>query len=197
MPARSEPGRHVDSPRSAVASRGPSGRGPVISVRSFGNRTPRSIVYPNSDQARRDVIDPDVHDLGIEDLLDLVADQVVHRLDVEVLGQPALDVVDEGQLGGALVGLRQELLRLVEQPGILQRDAEAAGERGQQANVRLAERVLSLEVLDQEDAVDRSPVIIGTNRADFASSPATIGGCPYSRPARSGLDLRGAGRASR
>ena len=60
------------------------------------------------------VIDPDVHDLRVEDLLDLVADQVVHRLHVEVLRQPVLDAVDQRQLGGALIGLGHQTLRLVE-----------------------------------------------------------------------------------
>ena len=38
-----------------------------------------------ADRAGVEVIDPDVDDLGVEDLLDLVPDEVVHRLDVELL----------------------------------------------------------------------------------------------------------------
>ncbi len=67
--------------------------------------------------------------------LDLVADQLVHRLHVELGGQAFLDAVDDRQLGRSLVGLGQQALRLVEQPGVLERDAQAARERGQQPNL--------------------------------------------------------------
>ena len=70
--------------------------------------------------------------------LDLVADEVVHRLHVELGGEALLDAVDDRQLGGALVGLGQQSLRLVEQPRVLEGDAQARGERRQQAHVGLA-----------------------------------------------------------
>ena len=57
---------------------------------------------------------------------DLVAHEVVHRLHVELGGEALLDAVDDRQLGGALVGLRQQALRLVEQPRVLEGDAHAA-----------------------------------------------------------------------
>jgi hypothetical protein len=41
------------------------------------------------------VEDPDVDDLSIEDLLQPIADEVVHRLQAEPLGQGPLDVLDE------------------------------------------------------------------------------------------------------
>ena len=90
----------------------------------------------------------DIDHLRVEDLTESVADEVVHRLHLEVLGEPALHVVDERELGVALAGL-------LEQPGVLERDAEAAGERREQADVRLAERVLPVDVLERDHA--RSP----------------------------------------
>ncbi len=74
-----------------------------------------------------------------------VADEVVHRLHLEVLGEASLDVVDERELGVALTGL-------LEQPGVLERDAEAARERREQPDVALAERVLAVEVLERDAA---------------------------------------------
>ena len=56
--------------------------------------------------------------------------------------RPSLDVVDDGQLGGSLVRLGQEALRLVEQPGVLEGDAHARGERREQALVGLVVGVL-------------------------------------------------------
>ena len=78
-----------------------------------------------------------------------VADEVVHRLRVQVLDQAALDLVDQGELGVALAGL-------LEQPRVLEGDAEAPGERRQQTHVRLAERVLPVDVL-QRDHPGRPP----------------------------------------
>ena len=83
---------------------------------------------PALDQVGRDeqagfvVEDGDVHDLGVEDLLDPVADEVVDRLRVELAGDRRLDAVDQRELGVSLPGL-------VDEAGVLERDAEAAGER--------------------------------------------------------------------
>ena len=95
------------------------------------------------DLTRGRVHHSDVHRLRVEDLCEAVPYEVVHRLHLEVLGEAALDVVDERELGVALPGL-------LEQPGVLERDAEAPGERGQQADVGLAERVLVVHVLERD-----------------------------------------------
>ena len=139
--------------------------------RRRGKRTPRSIVYGKRMTSASRVVDADVDDLGVEDLLDLVADEVVHRLHVELCGEALLDAVDDRQLGGALVGLGQQALRLVEQPRVLEGDAQARCERRQQAHVGFAERVLAVEVLEQEDARTSPPTISGTNRIDLAARP--------------------------
>jgi hypothetical protein len=79
--------------------------------------------------------------VDVEDLGDLVADQVVHGLDVKPLGEALLDAVDDRQLGSPLVRLAEQPLRLVEQPGVLEGDAHARGERREEALVRLAEGI--------------------------------------------------------
>ena len=89
---------------------------------------------------RLEVVDADVDDLGVEDLLELVADQLVHRLHVELGGKALLDAVDDGQLGGALVGLREQPARLVEQGRVLERDGHARGERAEDPLGPLIER---------------------------------------------------------
>ena len=98
----------------------------MIVDRLIGKPPPRSIVYGKRMRPADRSYDPDVDDLGVEDLLDLVADEVVHRLHVELGGEPCLDAVDDRQLGGALVGLGQQPLRLVEEPRVLEGHAQAA-----------------------------------------------------------------------
>ena len=58
--------------------------------------------------------------------LELVADDVVDRLRVELAGDRRLDAVDQRELGVPLP-------RLVDESRVLERDAEAAGERDEQA----------------------------------------------------------------
>jgi hypothetical protein len=81
--------------------------------------------------------DLDVHDLGVEDLLDPVAHEVVHRLHLEVLGQAALDVVDERELGVALP-------RLLEQAGVLERGAMCGRRRSEPVRLGVPEVLIAL-----------------------------------------------------
>ena len=104
------------------------------------------------DQARFVVEDPDVEDLGVEHLAQALADQVVHRLHLDLGREAPLDLIDDRELGGPLVRLGQEPLRLVEQAGILKRDAEARRERREHADIRLRECVLAVQVLERDDA---------------------------------------------
>ena len=80
-------------------------------------------------------------------LAQLVAHQVDDRLEVELRGDALLDAVDHRHLGGALLGLLEQPLRLVEQARALQRHAHRRRDRRQQAHFGLAERVLALVVL--------------------------------------------------
>ena len=105
-----------------------------------------------TDEPGATVDDADVDDLRVEDLLDLVADEVVHRLHVQLRSQPLLDAVDDGQLGRPLIGLGQQALCLVEQARVLERDAQAGGQRRQQAHVRFGERVRPIQVLERDAA---------------------------------------------
>ena len=87
------------------------------------------------DQPGLAVVDPDVDHLGVEDLAQPVAHEVVHRLHLDLGRQALLDLVDDRELGGPLVGLGEQPLGLVEQARVLERDAHARGERGDDALV--------------------------------------------------------------
>ena len=95
--------------------------------------------------------------MGVEDLGDLVAHEVIHRLHVDLRGQTLLDAVDDRQLGGALVALGQEALGLVEQASVLERDAQARCNRGKQPQVGIGERVQAVQVLQGDPPEDRVP----------------------------------------
>ena len=75
--------------------------------------------------------DADVHDLGSEYVADLVADKIVDGLHVQFGGQALLHAVDDGELGGALLGLLEQAGRLVEQAHVLDRDGGLIGKRRQ------------------------------------------------------------------
>ena len=82
------------------------------------------------------VVQANVNYLGIEDLVQLVAHELVHLLHVELLRQALLDAVDDRQLSGALVGFLEQVLRL--------RDRASATERRRDM---LADEVEQLDVL--------------------------------------------------
>ena len=63
-----------------------------------------------------------------------------------------LDAVDHRELGAAALGLLQQALGLVEQAGVLQRHAHAAGQRLEQAHVGVAVGVLALEIAQGQHA---------------------------------------------
>ena len=64
-------------------------------------------------------------------------------------------------------------LRLVEQARVLERDAQARGERGQQPHVRVAERVGAIDVLEARSVPRTSSLTIsGTKSIDLVGSPS-------------------------
>ena len=95
------------------------------------------------DEPCRRVEGRDRDDLRVEDLLNPVADDVVDRLLVELAGNRVLHAVDESQLGVPLP-------RLVHEPRVLQRHAQAAGQRLQQLLVGFAEGMLAADVLERD-----------------------------------------------
>ena len=121
----------------------------------------RDICQPNAafddireaDKVSRDVVDGDVHGLRIEDLVDLLADQVVHRLHVELGGKALLDAVDDCQLSCPLISLGQEPFRLVEQSRVLESDAHARRQGREQPLVGLAVGV-ALQPLESDNTDD-------------------------------------------
>ena len=98
------------------------------------------------DEPRRLVEHRDVHGLRVEDLPDPLADRVVDRLRLELAGDRVLDAVDQREL-------RIPLPRLVHQPRVLERHAQASGERRPAAAGRdFAEGVLAVDVLERDHA---------------------------------------------
>ena len=88
-----------------------------------------------------------------EDAAHSLAHQLGDRVEVELAREGGTDLGDDRELRVALLGLGQETLRLVEEPRVLERLAEAGGERAQQAFVGLAEAI-GLEALEGDDAED-------------------------------------------
>ena len=95
------------------------------------------------DEPGRGLVHADVGDLRVENLLDLVADDVIDRLQLELAGERRLNPVDQRELGVPLP-------RLVHEAGVVEGHAEAARERGQEALVRLGEGVCPVEVLERD-----------------------------------------------
>ena len=98
------------------------------------------------------------------------------------VGEPPLDVVDRARSSAFA------LPRLLEQARVLEGDAQAPGERGQQTHVGVAERVLAVEVLERDDA--GRPVADDERHEDARLRrlrPTSTNGCPCSR--RDPLDV--------
>ena len=123
----------------------------------------------NGDLTGRVVEHEDHHGLRVENLLDPVADGVVDRLRVELAGDRVLHAVDQRQL-------RVALPRLVHEPRVLERDAQAAGQRLHELLIRLGEGVLAVGILerdhprrlaarDERDEEGRLRVLAGNGRA--------------------------------
>ena len=96
------------------------------------------------EQARLAIHDRDVHHLGVEDLLDLVADEVVHPLHVELRREARLDAVDDRQLGVALAGL-------LDGADAAQGGRDVLADEREQVHVGLRVAVDRVVALDDED----------------------------------------------
>src|SRR5262245_32999391 len=99
------------------------------------------------EQPGRLVEDGDVDDLRVEDLLDTIAYELVHRLHVEVHRQASLHVVDQREFGVALTGV-------VDQPCPLERRGDVVADELQELFLGL--RVfLVLQIALDHDRADR------------------------------------------
>ena len=75
------------------------------------------------------VVEPaDADVAGVQQIAQLVAHQIDDALEVERPRHAALDAVDHREFGGALLGLLQQPLGLVEQARVLERDAHACSD---------------------------------------------------------------------
>ena len=87
----------------------------------------------------------DVGDVGLERLAHLLADELDQRVEVELRRERLADAVHRGELGHALT-------RLVDQASVVERDAQAAGQGGEEPLVVLAERMRAVDVLERDHA---------------------------------------------
>ena len=89
------------------------------------------------------IVFDDQNALGIEDFPDFIPHEIVDVLHRKFGSQPLLDTVNDGQL-------RIALLRLVEEPGVLEGHAHRVGQRLQQAHIAFCKSVLFI-CLDADD----------------------------------------------
>jgi len=89
---------------------------------------------------------------GVEDFAQLAADQIDDGLEVELLGHPLLDAVDDRELRCALLLGFEQTLRLVEEPCILERHTHACRHGREQPHFGLAEGVFPFVILQRDRA---------------------------------------------
>ncbi len=123
-----------------------------------GNRLPMDTpgvidLVREADEVGAHVVETDVQVGGVEHAREPLADQLDDRVEFELPSQRVADLVDDGELIVALLGLGQQPFRFGEQPRVLERNAHAGGERRQQALVALAER-LAFDSLERNRAHD-------------------------------------------
>jgi hypothetical protein len=98
-------------------------------------------VVRESDTPRLAVVQRDVDDVGVESGAHLLANEVDESDQVELRPGGLAHLIDDLQLRGALTSL-------VDEPRVLERDAQAGGQRVEQAHVALGERMSPFEVLE-------------------------------------------------
>ena len=104
-----------------------------------------------TDHVRRPVEQSNAERICSEHRDKAITDQVDDRLKIELLRQGRSDLVDDRQLGCALLRFGQQPLRLVEQARVLERNAHARGDRRHELLIALGERVRS-QLRDREHA---------------------------------------------
>ena len=154
--------------------------------------TPCVELEREADHVGRSVIQTDVQILDVELGREALPDQLDDAVVLELLGQGGTDLVDDRQLGVALLGLGEQALRLVEQPSVLERHAHAARDRGQQPLVGIGVGV-GLAGLEGDDPDDPLAGRDGDARATTPTARRRCRlRCPSFRPAvemRTGCSL--------
>ena len=121
---------------------------------------------------------------------DLLADELDERVQVQLRGDGLADAIDRVELGDSLAGL-------VDQAGVLERDAQAGGEGRQQAHVGVAEGVVTVQVLQRDAPVDLAADHQGHAQMATGGSPWMTGiACPRSS-CQAGISLMTSGPRSR
>ncbi len=100
------------------------GRGRVLQPNARARTRRGSGRFGSSGRTQRMPMSP-----VLEHLTQLVAHQVDDRLEVQLRRHAQLDAVDHREFRGPLFRLLEQSLRFVEQAGVLEGDAQAAGER--------------------------------------------------------------------
>ena len=134
-------------------------------------RSPSARKYGNSIRWVAPIDERDIDLVGRERLLELVAESLDENGQVELLGDRRTDVVDERQLAVALAGLTDEA-RVVEG------HTEARGEGRQKPDVRIAEGMLAIEVLERDDAGHLTAATERDEQRRLRGSPWMTSGCP-------------------
>src|SRR5262249_27389808 len=94
--------------------------------------------------------------------------------------------VDDGKLGGSLLALLEQALRLVEETGVFQRHAHAGGDGADQPDFRLAISVFTLIVLHRDHA--ERPIACEDGHED--GREALFGSRNGDHPLRAGIGPR-------
>ena len=117
----------------------------------------------------RGVVRPDVDHLRVEDLLDLVADDLIDRLHFELAGERRLHAVDQRQLGIALP-------RLLDRAGARKRGADVLPDEREQLLVLLGVVGAQARLVRRDGERPHRPPL----RTERNAQPV-LGGCPDPR----------------
>ena len=113
--------------------------------RVLGSARPGLVVVREFDPVAFEIVKRDIDDVGLECPPHLLADELDQVVEIELAGEGLADLVDRRQLG-------QPLARLVDEADVLEGDAQARGKGGQQLDVRFAEGILAVDVLERDHA---------------------------------------------
>ena len=105
----------------------------------------RLVVVGELDPPRLLVVQGHIRDVGVERPTHLLADELDQCVEVELRRERLADAVHGSQLGDALP-------RLVDEARVVEGDAEASGQRGQEPLVVRVERMRAVDVLERKHA---------------------------------------------